>query len=94
MGSGDSFGSWLLDGVGRLVGFRSSVGLTRGFGLALGLGKWPTFRSTVPALSFQIEGFALPVAAVAVSAAPAATIATRAGAKRQARLSLVATPMR
>jgi hypothetical protein len=78
----------------------SPVGLTRGAGFArgtdfgLGPGKWLTFWITVPARSRQIAGFGLPVAAVAVRAAPAAAIATRAGAKRHALLKLLAGPIR
>ena len=62
--------------------------------MGLELGKWLTFWNTVPARSFQIAGFALPVAAAAVKAAPAAAIATRAGARRHALLSRFAAPIR
>ena len=78
----------------------SSDGLTIGCGLwlctAFGVEpeKWPTLSSTLPARSRQMAGFGLPVAAVAVRAAPAAAIATRAGAKRHARFSPRAAPMR
>jgi len=98
VGSAVGFGSisW-LEGVGRLV-WAGVLAFGCGFGLctALGLelGKWPTFWITVPALSFQIAGFGLPVAAVAVSAAPAAAVATRAGAKRHALLNRFAAPCR
>jgi len=88
--------SW-LEGVGRLV-WAGVLAFGCGFGLctALGLelGKWLTPRSTVPARSLQIAGFGLPVAAVAVNATPAAAIATRAGAKRHARLRPFAAPIR
>jgi hypothetical protein len=48
----------------------------------------------VVARSFQIAGFGLPVAAVAVITAPAAPTATRTGANRHARLNVLAAPMR
>jgi hypothetical protein len=88
--------SW-LEGVGRLVwagvlAFGCGFGLCTVFGLELG--KWLTPRSTVPARSLQIAGFGLPVAAVAVNATPAAAIATRAGAKRHARLRPFTAPIR
>ena len=95
LGSGDCFGSdsWPLDGVGRLA-LESPV--ERGFGLSAGFGlvpgKWPTLWITVPALSLQIAGFGLPVAAVAVTATPAMAIATSAGAKRHAPLTRLAAP--
>lgn len=90
----------MLEGVGRLGPAPLPSGLSRGsdFGLcvALGLelGKWLTFWITAPALSRQIAGFGLPVAAVAVSTAPAAAMPTRAGAKRHARLKPLAAPIR
>jgi hypothetical protein len=62
--------------------------------LGVDVGKWLTFWITVPARSRQMAGFGLPVAAVAVSTAPAATIATSAGAKRHALLNLFAAPIR
>jgi len=98
VGSDVGFGSssW-FDGVARLT-WLGELARSCGFGLctALGLelGKWLTFWITVPARSLQIAGFGLPVAAVAVNATPAAAIATRAGAKRHARLNRFAAPIR
>jgi hypothetical protein len=77
-----------LDEVARGCGF----GLCAAFGL--GPGKWLTFRITVPARSLQMEGFGLPVAAVAVIAIAAAPTATSAGAKRHARLTRLAALVR
>lgn len=90
----------MLEGVGRLGSVPLSSGRSRGAGfglcvaLGLELGKWLTIWITLPALSRQIAGFGLPVAAVAVSAMPAAAAATRAGAKRQALLMRFGMPMR
>ena len=70
----------------------SGFGLWTAFGLSLA--KCPTFWITLPARSRQIAGFGLPVAAVAVRTAPAATTATRAGAKRHALLNLFPAPIR
>ena len=99
VGRGDGFGSnsWLPGWVGRAVDW-GALALGCGFGLCtafgLELGKCPTLWITVPARSLQIAGFGLPVAAVAVRAAPAAAIATRAGANRHALLSRFAAPIR
>jgi len=86
---GRGWGSWVAGGVAWLGPVPCPAGVTFG-GLALctafGLtpGKWVTLWKMVPALSLHTEGFALPVAAVALMAITAAPAATSAGARRQA----------